>query len=705
MPTVQTKTVGSSGRNYSTIAAFWAAVPANLVTADEQWIAELYNDSVFNETLTLSGKTTDATRNIIIRCASGQSFKFNANKGTNALRYNQTNGVAVYSDSTPITISANMNLLIDGLQAKGNGNVIQQTSIGPNVVIRDCLVESAAASTGIGPLVLYGGTAINCLGVNTAGGSGFISNGGSATFHNCTAVQMGVALAFGFRGNYDTPVCTNCASFGFGTAFRAGVTGNYNASDQASPPGANSVASLTYANQFQNVASTGTMDFRLKTGNNLAGAGVRDQTYTTDLDILGQARSTTTPAIGAVETIIAAPPALSSPTGTATGNTTGSGSVSTTGTDGLLWKKPATSAQTDPGAGNEAGAGWTSQAVTGSGTQTVGSLGTLTTNTAYVQNYLHVSAGGLRSSVATSSSFTPATLAIAATALSSQVGAQGTSLAWSGATPESLVTNTGIGAGSWAVTAGAGASGVTGCNASTGVLTAAALGTPGSYTITLTRSDSSTAGSSVPQTVTKTVSLTVNVSGSDTTPPTLTGNVTVSLIGSTTATISFSSGTDNVGITTYDASLDGGTSWFNIGITAGGVQTYGLGSLTPATSYPVRVRARDAAGNVSTPPIQPASGSFTTTSAGVGKFDLSNAALYQFKSNLGFVQASLPVTFFVHDVTTGALVGSAITGLSSNASGVVTSLVTNASMVSGTVYSLKWKFSSGAYGIWEAQAA
>src|SRR5947209_3758092 len=98
MPTVVTKSIGSAGgRDYSTIALFIAALPANLVTADQQWIGECYNDSEFaiGSALAFSGITTDATRNIILRCASGQSFNDNAGKATNALRYNQTNGVGI----------------------------------------------------------------------------------------------------------------------------------------------------------------------------------------------------------------------------------------------------------------------------------------------------------------------------------------------------------------------------------------------------------------------------------------------------------------------------------------------------------------------------------------------------------------------------------------------------------------------------------
>lgn len=98
-------------------------------------------------------------------------------------------------------------------------------------------------------------------------------------------------------------------------------------------------------------------------------------------------------------------PVITGPSGTGS-VLTGNGSCSTTGSTGLLWwKADASSTASDPGAGSEAGAGWTSQAVSGSGTQTVASFGALTAGTKYV-HYLHVDGSSNRSTVADSSSFT-----------------------------------------------------------------------------------------------------------------------------------------------------------------------------------------------------------------------------------------------------------------------------------------------------------
>jgi hypothetical protein len=100
-------------------------------------------------------------------------------------------------------------------------------------------------------------------------------------------------------------------SFGYPTFGRGGgvmdyaAGSDYNATDIAagtSPnmgPGTHQLTDLVAATEWRD-AGASTYDPFPKSGNSLA-SGTRDQTYTNDLDILGQARSTTTPTRGAVE--------------------------------------------------------------------------------------------------------------------------------------------------------------------------------------------------------------------------------------------------------------------------------------------------------------------------------------------------------------------------------------------------------------------
>lgn len=97
------------------------------------------------------------------------------------------------------------------------------------------------------------------------------------------------------------------------------------------------------------------------------------------------------------------PPTLTTPTGTQTGSTAASGTVSTNEANGTLYYLASTNA-TETATTVKAAA---SQAVTTAGSQTVSFTG-LTASTTYYAHYLHRDAAGNDSSVASSTSFTTA---------------------------------------------------------------------------------------------------------------------------------------------------------------------------------------------------------------------------------------------------------------------------------------------------------
>lgn len=103
----------------------------------------------------------------------------------------------------------------------------------------------------------------------------------------------------------------------------------------------------------------------------------------------------------------------------------------------------------------------------------------------------------------------------------------------------------------------------------------------------------------------------VVTSGGDVTPPTLTGTITPGSLTSSSISYSWSAGADNVAVTSYERSLDGGSTWLDVGA---GLSRTDSG-LAASTAYAVRVRAKDAAGNVSTPAIQPSGGTISTSAA------------------------------------------------------------------------------------------
>ena len=100
------------------------------------------------------------------------------------------------------------------------------------------------------------------------------------------------------------PIVTNSAVFGFSTMFGgtydAGSGNNASSVAGGSIPGSSNQASLTYASQFTTVTHAA-RDWRPASGGALPANGSRQQTFTSDLDVIGAARSTSTPTIGARE--------------------------------------------------------------------------------------------------------------------------------------------------------------------------------------------------------------------------------------------------------------------------------------------------------------------------------------------------------------------------------------------------------------------
>jgi hypothetical protein len=317
MPTTITKTIGV-GKDYASINAWVAGAastyPSGLVAADVIWKGVLYkegsgtnNEWVITATTTSYTLTCDATRYYLLEAAPGQSFTDNASKLTNALRYNNANGVSIAVSIAYVwlfNIDASARLIVRGIQIK---NSTSQVSVGlGRAFFENCILFAN------GPSLIFGtgASATNSLLYMSASGSIVNANSYSNNYlRNCMLIGSGGATNAFTLGNYSSgSIIKNCAIFGFATgivnvAARIDTTNStYNATDLASFgwTGTGNIVSKTFANQFQSITG-GSEDFRVKAGADLINAGTRDQTYTNDLDIVGSARSTTTPTIGAWE--------------------------------------------------------------------------------------------------------------------------------------------------------------------------------------------------------------------------------------------------------------------------------------------------------------------------------------------------------------------------------------------------------------------
>jgi hypothetical protein len=285
--------IGTSSRNYSTIGAWHTAF------ANGGWEGEAYNDSEFNEAVSLGGSS--APNYEILRTATGQSA---FDSTSNPLRYDVTKGVG-WNCNTGYTQTCQLGsfITVQKLQIKqtggGNSNHALVIPFGSaSAVAEKCLIYQtvqgageAAKSQGNGSQKL-----LNCviIAANANINGLNLVYGNSTVVANCTIVRP-TNLAAGHTAivvTNQSPKIINTAMFGFTTCVSGGTpTGTNNATDLASIgfTSSGSLVSQTYANQF--TATGATPDFTLKAGANLLDAGATD---TTDIpaavDIFGTSR-------------------------------------------------------------------------------------------------------------------------------------------------------------------------------------------------------------------------------------------------------------------------------------------------------------------------------------------------------------------------------------------------------------------------------
>lgn len=328
MPTTITETIGTSSRDFSTIGAWEAALPADLVSADQVRIGSCYNDSEFtgvfdtDALVTIEGHTTDGTRYIELTAATGQSFQDNVNVRTNALKYNQSNGVGVRTTGgySRCVMARNQNYVhLTRLQLYTDATNAEEPVWGGEAsLFKDLIAQTRSTNTSGGTVFrAYRSNAIvNVLVIALGGVLGGFDDAGDVGFESayigCAAIRASdvTAAGNGFQSNYGSGhTLKSCVVFGFSTADSNGQAAgsSNNATDLASGlPGSNNQHSVSYS-QFTPFtdADKDSLDLRAITSTSLDGNGLLDGTNAPN-DISSYTRPAS-PTIGVWQLTVAAP--------------------------------------------------------------------------------------------------------------------------------------------------------------------------------------------------------------------------------------------------------------------------------------------------------------------------------------------------------------------------------------------------------------
>lgn len=150
------------------------------------------------------------------------------------------------------------------------------------------------------------GLAVNCISDHYTGGTvneGFNTGGTAFSTLNCTSIStVAASQSRGFIRTAGTMTCVNCLAYtvpgNTGLDFSGTIGGSNNASSDATAPGSGSLINI--ADPFTNLAGG---DLSILDSASIAAAGIdlRGNVPPVAVDIIGVARNTATPTIGAFQ--------------------------------------------------------------------------------------------------------------------------------------------------------------------------------------------------------------------------------------------------------------------------------------------------------------------------------------------------------------------------------------------------------------------
>lgn len=305
MPTV-TKSIGSSGRDYATITLWEADLDdGGIYSAGDDAVGEMYNDSVFDESVLINGGGTVGLASITVTVAEGERHDGTAGTGarivcsSNAFGVLRTNG-AINSEVSwlEITTSAatfcgrclQLNGIVGGVTQTGHHNIMHGAFNTSGSAVYVLEGGSNNLYRNIFDNIIYNGkytgigTTYGVFGIRFGAGS-FDAYCDNNTIHDLGIEAAGsTADVIGISNNNDTQesirnnIITDMTTVGSGTiyAIQTPCTNNTvsnNATDEGSIAGASGVTGLVVADQYVSTVS-GSEDLHLKAGSDCIDAGI-----------------------------------------------------------------------------------------------------------------------------------------------------------------------------------------------------------------------------------------------------------------------------------------------------------------------------------------------------------------------------------------------------------------------------------------------
>jgi hypothetical protein len=307
-----TKSIGTTSRDYSTMTAWEADLDAGTIySASDHAVGECYNDSAFDESVTIDGGATIGLASVTLTVAAGErhdgtagtgarlvasvfrTFGFPADAVVRHVFYLEFDANKQSSSSNFLSLGSGGNvgshLIVHGSRHTGNNYAVGfsfENPATPVSVLHNCAVYDIQ-NTSTGAAIQYGINIISGSRRRNASNCtihGITNNNGSGS---CTGLAFTDSNLYVVQNNVVTDISGTSsgvmACFSPKTPATATVSNNASSDDTAS--GTGSLTNIVTADQYVSTV-VGSEDLRLKSGSDCIDAGTDlSATGIADIDV------------------------------------------------------------------------------------------------------------------------------------------------------------------------------------------------------------------------------------------------------------------------------------------------------------------------------------------------------------------------------------------------------------------------------------